>query len=100
MKKIIVSVVLAAGIVSVATAQTKAKAAISPEDYQFTTVKENPITSVKNQHRSGTCWCFSTLSFLESEIIKAKGIKDPAQYPDFSEKIGRASCRERVSVVV
>ena len=85
MKKIIVSVVLAAGIASVAMAQTKAKAAISPEDYQFTVVKENPITSVKNQHRRGTCWCFSTLSFLESEIIKAKGIKDPAQYPDFSE---------------
>jgi hypothetical protein len=40
---------------------------------------------VKNQFRSGTCWCFSTLSFLESEIIKAKNIKDPAQYPDFSE---------------
>ncbi|MCR4843360.1 MAG: aminopeptidase [Bacteroidales bacterium] len=83
MKKIIVSVVLAV-LACTAMAQPK-KAAVVPEDYQFTTVKANPVTSVKNQYRSGTCWCFSTLSFLESEIIKAKGIKDPAQYPDFSE---------------
>ncbi len=83
MKKIIVSVVLTA-LACTVMAQPK-KAAVVPEDYQFTTVKANPVTSVKNQYRSGTCWCFSTLSFLESEIIKAKGIKDPAQYPDFSE---------------
>ena len=44
----------------------------SPQ-YEFTTVKENPITSVKNQYRSGTCWCFSALSFIESEIIRTKG---------------------------
>ena len=60
-------------------------APVKPSDYQFTTVKENPITSIKNKNRSGTCWCFSTLSFLESEAIKNKGIKDPALYPDFSE---------------
>ena len=53
-------------------------------DYSFTTVKEIPVTSVKNQYRSGTCWCFSALSFLESEVIKAKNLKSEA-YPDFSE---------------
>ncbi|MCF0174480.1 MAG: aminopeptidase [Bacteroidales bacterium] len=42
-------------------------------NYEFTTVKENPITSIKNQFRSGTCWCYSTLSFLESEVIRIKG---------------------------
>ncbi|MFR9165474.1 MAG: aminopeptidase C [Dysgonomonas sp.] len=41
------------------------------EGYQFTVVKENPITSVKNQASSGTCWSFSAVSFLESELIKA-----------------------------
>ena len=41
--------------------------------YEFTTIKENPITSVKNQFRSGTCWCFSALSFIESEILREKG---------------------------
>ena len=49
-----------------------ASAQDSPQ-YEFTTVKENPITSVKNQYRSGTCWCFSALSFIESEIIRTKG---------------------------
>ncbi len=84
MKKIIVTATLAALAVFSAAAQRPA-APVKPADYQFTTVKENPVTPVKNQYRSGTCWCFSALSFLESEAIKAKGIKDPALYPDFSE---------------
>ncbi len=36
----------------------------------FTTVVENPITSIKNQNNSGTCWCYSSLAFLESEVLK------------------------------
>ena len=39
----------------------------------FTTVKEMPITSIKDQNRSGTCWAYSTLSFFESEILKKTG---------------------------
>ena len=39
----------------------------------FTTVKENKITSVKDQNRSGTCWAYSTLSYFESGILKATG---------------------------
>ena len=39
----------------------------------FTTIKANPITSIKDQNRSGTCWVYSTLSFLESEILKNTG---------------------------
>lgn len=54
-------------------------------EYKFTTVKENPITSIKNQNRSGTCWCFSGISFIESEAIRINKIKDEADYPDFSE---------------
>ena len=84
MKKYIVSAALAALAILSASAQRPA-APVKPADYQFTIVKENPITPIKNQYRSGTCWCFSALSFLESEAIKAKGIKDPALYPDFSE---------------
>jgi bleomycin hydrolase len=38
--------------------------------YQFTIVKDNGASSVKNQNRSGTCWCFSTQSFLESELMR------------------------------
>ena len=50
------------------------------DGFVFTTVKENPITSIKNQNRAGTCWCYSTLSFLEAELLRmGKG-----EY-DFSE---------------
>lgn len=44
--------------------------AANDSGFVFTTVKEVPITSVKDQHRSGTCWCFSTLGFLESELLR------------------------------
>ena len=68
----------------------------STANYTFTTDKELPVTSVKNQYRSGTCWCFSTLSFLESEVIRQKGITDENLYPDFSEMfIVRYSYRDR-----
>ena len=39
----------------------------------FTVVKENKITSIKDQNKSGTCWAYSTLSFFESEILKKSG---------------------------
>mgnify|MGYP000366231624 FL=1 len=45
----------------------------SAEGYRFTDTKIIPTTAVKDQSRSGTCWCFSTLSFLESEILRAGG---------------------------
>ena len=79
-------VLLAAALLALtATAQTRTAApAVKVSDYQFTTVKEIPVTSMKNQASSGTCWCFSALSFLESEVIKAKNLKAEA-YPDFSE---------------
>ncbi|GHU85923.1 aminopeptidase [Bacteroidia bacterium] len=38
--------------------------------YTFTDTKVIPNTSVKNQNKSGTCWSFSTISFLESEILR------------------------------
>ena len=39
----------------------------------FTTVKKNPITSIKNQNRSGTCWDYATLGYFEGEILKKTG---------------------------
>lgn len=40
------------------------------EGYKFTDLKRLPATSVKSQDRAGTCWSWSTISFLESEIIR------------------------------
>ena len=40
------------------------------EGFVFTTVCEAPITPIKNQNRSGTCWAYSSLGFFESELIR------------------------------
>ena len=61
-------------IVLPAMAQTPApKDSTDSKKPVFTVVKEIPITSVKDQNRSGTCWNFSTLSFFEAEILKKSG---------------------------
>lgn len=65
--------------VNVAFAQDK-DAAKEDEGYVFTKVKELPVTSVKNQNKAGTCWCYSGLGFIEAELLRmGKG-----EY-DFSE---------------
>lgn len=56
-----------------ASASTNKKDSVNPNKPVFTVIKENPITSIKDQNRSGTCWDYSTLSFFESEILKATG---------------------------
>ena len=40
------------------------------EAYQFEVISSQPSTSVKNQYFSSTCWSFSLLSMLESELIR------------------------------
>ena len=62
-------------------AKPKKKAADEQsEGIQFTVVKQSPITSIKNQNRAGTCWCYSSLAFIESELLRMK----KGEY-DFSE---------------
>ena len=64
MKKIFVLAVLALGFATAASAQ---------EGYKFTDQKVVKTVPITNQYRSGTCWCFSTLSYLEEEIMAVGG---------------------------
>ena len=81
MKKLVL--IAAAALVSMAALAQKPK--VNFPEYEFSTITANPITSVKDQHRSGTCWAFSALGFFESEAIRLCNIKDTLKYPDFSE---------------
>ena len=38
--------------------------------YEFTTVVSHQATPVKDQGSTGTCWCFATASFMESELLR------------------------------
>ena len=72
MRKYLVMALLAVVVLG-ANAEEKKEQKSNANKPVFTTVKENKITSIKNQSRSGTCWDYSTLSFLESEILKKTG---------------------------
>lgn len=62
---------LAAAVLSPATARADEE---TPDTaFVFTDEIVIPVTSVKDQNKSGTCWCFSGTSFFENEICKAGG---------------------------
>jgi len=72
MKKLLTIALLA--LIALGAQAAKKKEAAKPSNKPvFTTIKENPITSMKDQNRSGTCWDYSTLSYFESEVLKATG---------------------------
>ncbi len=70
-KKLIIAAALCL-LPGVSFAQTEKK-----DSTVFTVVKENSITPVKDQNQSGTCWAYSSLGFLESELLRmGKGEHD------------------------
>lgn len=65
MKKLFVLAAIALGFAATASAQ---------EGFKFTDNNEvKKLVPITNQYRSGTCWCFSTLSYLEEEIMAVGG---------------------------
>ncbi|MCM1522022.1 MAG: C1 family peptidase [Muribaculaceae bacterium] len=64
---------LALATVLGAGAEEKAEKTDSVEGFKFTDVKVVPGTSVKDQNKSGTCWSFSGLGFVENEILRNTG---------------------------
>ena len=64
MKKLFVLAAIVLGFAVAASAQ---------EGYKFTDQKVVKTVPITNQYRSGTCWCFSTLSYLEEEIMAVGG---------------------------
>ncbi|MBQ1973132.1 MAG: aminopeptidase, partial [Paraprevotella sp.] len=70
---------LAAALLSLnASAQEqKTESQEKKEGFEFTVVKALPTTAIRNQNQSGTCWCFSSLSFFEAELLRmGKGEHD------------------------
>ena len=65
MKKLFVLAAIVLGFAAAASAQ---------EGFKFTDNNEvKKLVPITNQYRSGTCWCFSTLSYLEEEIMAVGG---------------------------
>lgn len=65
------SAILCLCVLSAIPVQSQAKKKKAPEPpYKFTIEVEYPRTSIKNQGSSSTCWSFSTISMLETELIR------------------------------
>jgi bleomycin hydrolase len=62
-----ITVLLVFGLFQLSSAQKKEE---SKKTYQFSIEKQLKTTPVKDQYRSGTCWSFASISFLESELIR------------------------------
>lgn len=70
MKKYIVAATCLALAMGVSA---KKKAEKEPEGFKFTDVTVVKTTPVKDQNKSGTCWSFSGLGFIENEILRKTG---------------------------
>ncbi len=68
MKKLILSILVVACTIAAWAATGK-----SDSPLIFTSIRTNPITPIKNQSRSGTCWDFATVGFFEGEILRKTG---------------------------
>ena len=77
MKKILVGALILSGMTAFAQEELEKKvgsnAVDANQEYAFETVVDLEATAVKDQYRTGTCWSFAGVSFVESEIIRNGG---------------------------
>lgn len=74
MKKILTLATLASMVLGAnAAVETDSLAVDSVETFHFNDIYLIKTTSVKDQNKSGTCWCFSGTSFIEDEIMRQGG---------------------------
>lgn len=72
-RNFLIALALCFTLSAAAQAPEKAPEQAPEEGYTFTDTHTLRTTPIKNQHRSGTCWCYSALTFLEGEILRAGG---------------------------
>ena len=70
MKKFLTLALAALSFFGAANAAGGKKHTAPKDTLVFTTIVSAPVTSIKNQNNSGTCWAYSSLAFLESEALK------------------------------
>jgi len=90
MKKISLMLLALVGFTACAQELKENKTKSFDVAYDFKTIIDVDATSVKSQGRTGTCWSFSTSSFVESEILRKTG-----QMVDVSEMYNARESYER-----
>lgn len=78
-KKFLAATALAFAMPCFVNAQ-EAEQAPKEEGWIFSEEVKIPITSIKDQNAAGTCWCYSSLAFVEAELLRMNN----KEY-DFSE---------------
>lgn len=73
MKKLFFALALVPGLTAFASEPADTTAAPADTAFIFTDIITIPDTPVKDQNKSGTCWCFAGTSHFEDEILKQSG---------------------------
>ena len=73
MKKLLSMIIAGAALSASAAEAADSVSTDTVRGFEFKDIITIPITSVKDQNKSGTCWCFAGTSFFENEIRKAGG---------------------------
>lgn len=73
MKKLSVLLATALCVSGLSAEEPAAEKSDSVKGFEFKEIVSIPVTSVKDQNKSGTCWCFAGTSFFENEIRRATG---------------------------